>query len=69
MADNPIEAVGEVVSDHLDEIKKLFKPPTKILVMVMAANDPDGLKDFAMGDDDLQGFMNMLARRMAAGKS
>jgi hypothetical protein len=57
------------IGPHLDAIKTLFKPGVKITVLVRSMEDPDGLKDFAMGDDDLQEAMNMIARRMASDKN
>jgi len=60
--------LGERLSPHLDAIKEAFRPGTKITVLVRAPDDPDGLKDFVIGDDELQDAMNMIARRMAADK-
>lgn len=61
----PLEQTQADVADHLDEIKRHFKPGAKIMVFVRAADDPEGRRDFVMGDDDLQEVMNMAARRMA----
>lgn len=63
-----LEETQEEVSDHLDKIKRYFKPGAKITVLVRAPDDPDGRKDFMMGDDDPQEVMNMIARRMAAAR-
>ena len=59
--------LGEWLSPHLDAIKNRFKPGAKITVLIRFADDPDGLKDFVIGDDELQDAMNLIARRMAAG--
>lgn len=61
--------VQDEVSQHLDDIKRLFKPGAKVMVFVGFPPDPHGLKDFVMGDNDLQEIMNMCARRMAAARS
>lgn len=59
-----LEETQAEVAEHLDEIKRYFKPGVKIMVFVRHADDPMGRKDFVMGDDDLQEIMNMAARRM-----
>ena len=65
-----LEETGEEVSNHLDKIKSYFKPGVKITILVRTEGDPEGRRDFMMGDDDPQEAMNMIARRMAfAGKS
>lgn len=69
-----LSKVQEVIAEHLDDIKTLFKPGAKITLLVRAANNPEGRKDFMMGDDEPQEAMNMIARCMAgasvtAGKS
>ncbi len=63
------QQVTEDVSDHLDRIKSYFKPGAKITILVRHTDDPEGRKDFMMGDDDPQEAMNMIARRMAAGRT
>lgn len=57
----------EIVAEHMDDILKMFKPGAKITVLVRAPNDPEGLKDFMMSDDEPQELLNMVARRKAAG--
>jgi hypothetical protein len=61
-------ALNEQISPHLDAIKAAFKPAAKITVVVRHLDDPDGLKDFVIGDDGLQDAMNAIARRMAGEK-
>lgn len=58
--------VQDEVACHLDDIKKLFKPGAKVMLLVGFPNDPEGRYDFVMGDNDLQEVMNMCARRKAA---
>jgi hypothetical protein len=58
----------EKVADHLDEIKRYFKAGAKVTIFVRFPDDPEGRKDFVMGDDDLLEVMNMAARRRAAGQ-
>ena len=60
-----IRDASEVISEHLDAIKEVFKPGAKITVLVRRPGDDVGRFDFIMGDDDLQEAMNMIARRMA----
>jgi hypothetical protein len=60
-----LEETQEEVSDHLDKIKSYFKPGVKITILVRTEADPEGRRDFMMGDDDPQEAMNMIARRMA----
>jgi hypothetical protein len=60
-----LEETSEAVSDHLDAIKGYFKPGVKITILVRTESDPDGERDFMMGDDDPQQAMDMIARRMA----
>jgi hypothetical protein len=60
--------LGERLSPHLDAIKEAFMPGVKITVLVRAPDDPEGLKDFVIGDDGLQDAMNVIARRMAGEK-
>jgi hypothetical protein len=60
-----LEETNEAISDHLDKIKSYFKPGVKITVLVRTVADPEGKRDFMMGDDDPQEAMNMIARRMA----
>jgi len=61
-----LEETQEEVADHLDKIKSYFKPGVKITVLVRTEDDPEGKRDFMMGDDDPQQAMNMIARRMAS---
>lgn len=63
-----LEIVQGEVSERLDQIKAYFKPGAKITVLVRAPDDPDGAKDFMMGDDEPQEAMNLIARRMAAAR-
>jgi hypothetical protein len=37
----------------------------KVTILVRVENDPEGKRDFMMGDDEPQEAMNMIARRMA----
>jgi hypothetical protein len=60
--------LNEQITPHLDAIKAAFKPAAKITVVVRHLDDPDGLKDFVIGDDGLQDAMNAIARRMAGEK-
>jgi hypothetical protein len=60
-----LEETQEEVADHLDKIKSYFKPGVKITVLVRTEGDPEGERDFMMGDDSPQEAMNMIARRMA----
>lgn len=63
------QQVTEEVSDHLDKIKRHFKPGVKVTILVRREGDDEGRQDFMMGDDDPQEVMNMIARRMAAGRT
>ena len=63
------QQVTERVSDYLDEIKGYFKPGVKVTILIRHENDDEGRLDFMMGDDDPQQVMNMVARRMAAGRT
>lgn len=64
-----LEETHEEVSNHLDKIKSYFKPGVKITILVRTEADPEGRRDFMMGDDDPQEAMNMIARRMAYAQS
>jgi len=64
-----LQHVTDQVSDHLDTIRSYFKPGVKITILVRREGDDEGRQDFMMGDDDPQQVMNMLARRMAAGRT
>lgn len=63
-----MEQVRERVADYLDEIKGYFKPGVKVTVLVRHENDDEGRLDFMMTDDEPQQVMNMIARRIAAGR-
>lgn len=60
-----LEETQEEVSEHLDKIKSYFKPGVRIMILVRTEADPEGKRDFMMGDDSPQEAMNMIARRMA----
>jgi hypothetical protein len=60
-----LEETQDEVSDYLDQIKRFFKPGVKVTILVRTEGDPEGRRDFMMGDDDPQEAMNMIARRMA----
>ncbi len=56
MAEHPsptIQAVAEIVADHMVEILKYFKLGAKITVLVRHPDTPDGRRDFVLSDDDL----------------
>ena len=51
---NPdIQNAGERVADLADEIKRLFKPPMHVTVLVRMPEFPDGSRDFILTDDTL----------------
>lgn len=58
---NPLDDVQDIVSEHMDAIKRCFKRGVKITVMVRTPNLPD--RDFMMTDDSLDEVLKMLARR------
>jgi hypothetical protein len=60
-----LEETNEAVAEHMDKIVSYFKPGVKIMVLVRTENDPEGKRDFMMGNDSPQEAMNMIARRMA----
>lgn len=60
-----LEETQEEVAAHLDQIKSYFKPGVKVTILVRTEADPEGKRDFMMGDDSPQEAMNMIARRMA----
>jgi hypothetical protein len=64
-----LEQTQEEVAEHLDKIRSYFKPGVKVTILVRSTNDPEGRRDFMMGDDDPQEAMNMIARRIAAARS
>lgn len=64
-----LEEMSEEVANCIDRIKACFKPGVKVMVLVRTENDPEGLRDMMMGDDDPQEAMNLIARRMAAARS
>lgn len=58
-----LRRVGEEVSYHLDEIKKLFLPGVKVTLLVRRPSRPDGSQDFSMSDDDPTEAIRALERR------
>ena len=59
-----LQEVQEIVSDHMDKIKKLFKPGTKITVLVRTPGF--GERDFMMTDDENPEIAAMVERRRRA---
>ena len=59
-----IEVVREKISGHLDGIKKLFKPGTKVTVIVRTPGHDT--RDFVLTDDALSEVAELLRRRMAS---
>lgn len=60
-----LQQVQADVSDHLTDIKRKFKPSSRIMLFVRQANDPEGKQDFVIGDDELPEIIKMCERRMA----
>lgn len=56
--------VQQAASDHLDEIKVMFKPGVKVTLLVRTPTHPD--RDFVMTDDDMAEAVAMLERRAKA---
>jgi hypothetical protein len=53
--------VQELVANHMDKMKKLFRPGVKIAVLVRTPGIPE--RDFVMTDDALPELRKMLDRR------
>jgi hypothetical protein len=47
------QRAAEIIGDYCDEIKRLFKPPMRITVLVRIPDFPDGTRDFVLTDDKL----------------
>lgn len=52
---------AEVSADHLEKIRKLFKSPVKITLLVRTPNMPD--QDFMLTDDEFDEIRKALNRR------
>lgn len=59
-----LDETAQIVSDHMENIVKLFKPGVKITVLVRKPGMPD--RDFMMTDDEIPALREMLDRRDAA---
>ncbi len=55
-----VQRVAEIVQDHLDAILAQFKPGMKITVIVRHPDNEE--KDFMMGNDTLDGAIQVLER-------
>jgi hypothetical protein len=64
LSDEQRNIIHDAIAPHLDAIKKEFKGQPKVTVLVRFTDDPNGLKDFMIGDDEPQEAMNLIARRM-----
>lgn len=58
-----VQAAGEYVGELADEIKKQFKPPMRITILVRMPDHPDGSRDFILTDDTLDEVVAAIARR------
>lgn len=58
-----VQEVGEIVAEHMDAIKSLFKPDMKITVLLRSSEVPNGSRDFVMMDDTIDDAIAALARR------
>lgn len=63
-----LQETQEEVAEHLDVIKSYFKPGAKVMILIGFPPDPQGNKDFMMGDLGPQDVMDMAARQMAAAR-
>lgn len=62
-----LDEVRETVARYMDEITSMFKPGSKITVLVRAPGFPN--RDFMMTDDEFSELIAMLERRSKAQKS
>lgn len=63
-----LEEVQIEVSQHLDDIKRMFKPSTRALLLVSPRqDDPEGKQDFVMGDMKSPLATAMIERAKARG--
>lgn len=58
-----VQRAGEMVADYCDEIKRLFKPPMRLTVLVRMPDYPDGSRDFILTDDQLDLAAAAILRR------
>lgn len=58
-----VQRAGEMVADLLDEVKKLFKPPMRLTLLVRMPDHPDGSRDFILTDDNLDEASKAILRR------
>jgi len=58
-----LEQVREEISDHLDAVKRLFKPGVRVTILVRTPDFPDGSRDLVLTDDDLDAALSALSRR------
>ena len=58
-----VECAAATVADHMDQILKVFKPGSKITVIVRQPDDPEGLMDFCLSNDSLDEAIALLQRR------
>jgi len=48
-----------VISEHLEEIERLFKVPVKVTIIIRTSDEPEG--NVVVTDDDLQTVIGQLA--------
>lgn len=55
-------AIEETIATHLERIRKVFRPPVAVTLVVRHPDVPGGRLDVVLGDDDLPTAASVLAR-------
>lgn len=61
-----LEDTRDIIAEHLEGIKTLFKPGIKVTLLVRTETHPDGSRDLVMTDDDLETAIAALRIRQEA---